>query len=134
MKKLVLLIVTLLLVLVISVSAEGIDLSVFTIEELYKLKLDLCEELSNRGENLDNCFYPGEYIVGDEIPSGRYVFKCIDLFENENQGYLVLRADPNNKNSTIDIQDMRVGETYSMKLDNGNLLKIDRIIVIVEPK
>lgn len=130
MKKLVLLIVALLLVLVISVSAEGIDLSGMSDEDLCALEIAIVDELGSRGTNSTQCFFPGEYIVGDEIDPGRYVFTGVELTSSDGYGYVVLREDATNNDSTIDIEQLFEGDKYSMKLSDGNLFKVDRIVVV----
>lgn len=86
MKKLVLLIVSLLLVSVMVVHADGIDLSGMTTEELIELDLQISEELHSRESVTNNYLYQGNYTVGEDLEEGRYVFKCEKVIENK-RGY-----------------------------------------------
>lgn len=130
MKKIVLLIVALFIVSIMAANADGIDLSGMTTEELYNLNISVIDEIASRGEDEKHCFFPGEYVVGDEIESGRFVFTCIRIVGSDGYGFLELREDPNDNNSTIDVEQLQEESMYSMKLSDGNLLKVDRVIVI----
>ena len=129
MKKYVFLIVAMLLISIVAVHAEGIDLSGMTTEELYALNLAIVDEISSRGQDNEYCFFPGEYIIGEEIDPGRYVFTCIRITGSDGYGFIDLRKDPNDNNSTLDIEKLEGGDIYSMNLSEGNLLKVDRIII-----
>ena len=116
MKKLVLLIVALLLVSVISVSAEGIDLSGMTTEELIELNLQISKELHSRNLAESQYLYQGMYEVGKDIEPGRYVFKSEKVIENKREyGEIYLSEEHQRPQGTR----MQAGDEWSARLNEG---------------
>lgn len=119
MKKLVLLIVSLLLVSVMAVHAEGIDLSRMTTEELIELDLLISEELHSRNESGNKYLYQGAYTVGEDFEEGRYVFKCEKVIENKRgYGEIYFR----NEHERPQGAQMQQGDEWSARLTDGTTL------------
>jgi hypothetical protein len=131
MKRLVLLIVALLLVSVISVSAEGIDLSDMTSDEISSLYESVLDEMYSRGilrsgELQEGVYYigvdvaPGAYNISssDEYYSRYYVFESQDIYDKflELNKNVPLYIDANQLNAKI------TEDSPKIDLRDGNIL------------
>lgn len=78
MKKLtsILLGLALMSCLVLSVCADGIDLSSLSWDELIALKADINRELMSRDEWEEVEVPQGVYVVGEDIPAGKWTVRC----------------------------------------------------------
>lgn len=63
-----------------SVSAEKIDFSDLSLDQLIMLKTWVTEEIAERTKDEKEVRVPmGEYIIGTDIPSGTYTITCKDI-------------------------------------------------------
>lgn len=73
MKKVLIIALVLMLALpLVSMAAQKIDLSTYTVEELIALKTDVVGELMNRKEIKTAKIPTGDYIIGVDFPAGVY--------------------------------------------------------------
>ena len=58
-------------------TAEGIDLSALTDDEIVALQHRVTAEFAERGLEKTATLAKGTYIAGDDLPVGKYVFTCL---------------------------------------------------------
>ena len=71
-KALLITLVLLLLFPIVSMAAQKIDLSTYTVEELIELKTAIDSELIDRGATKSANIPTGDYVVGQDFPAGTY--------------------------------------------------------------
>lgn len=62
--------------LALSVAAEGIDLSALSWDELIALKAEINKELTTRDEWQEVVVPQGVWVVGEDIPEGKWTVRC----------------------------------------------------------
>lgn len=72
MKKLITILVIALLLIAVQSAVADTGLSSMTTEELIALKLNILNELMDRGELKEIVVPSGVYVVGEHIPAGEY--------------------------------------------------------------
>lgn len=126
MKKL-LLIFCIMLFLAASALAESINLDELTLDELVELRRRINAEITERLAETEVVFYPFDYVVGTDIPAGRYIITGES--SSSSRGYLYLRADGTEDFSWLAY--LKVGEEYYIELEEGDILRIEDCTVII---
>lgn len=123
MKSFFYIVISVLMALVmVSGSALAMDFSGYTDEELIALNVELVAEFVARGIGKTATIVPGEYLVGRDIPAGKYVVV------NDTEGsanYLIYKDNLQNYkiNEAIDGGLIDAGKEAFMVLEEGNVLK-----------
>lgn len=115
-------------------SAESIDLSSLSLENLVTLQQQIYEELSSRtGVSQNNVIGRGSYVVGKDIKPGYYDFVCLDTgyFNSgtpDNDIYIYLLDGDTAADLGEQIfweQRFAIGSHVTFNLEEGTLLMIE---------
>ena len=115
-------------------SAESIDLSSLSLENLVTLQQQIYEELSSRtGVSQNNVIGRGSYVVGKDIKPGYYDFVCLDTgyFNSgtpDNDIYIYLLDGDTAADLGEQIfweQRFAIGSHVTFNLEEGTLLIIE---------
>lgn len=126
MKKILLMLCSVLF-LATSASAESINFDELTIDELLELRGRINAEISKRLTETEIVFYPFDYVVGTDIPAGRYIitgesgvspYGCIYLCSTGTENFSWLCY-------------LDVGEEYAIELEEGDILRIKDCTVTI---
>lgn len=125
MKKIILLFISV-FVLLNTCLAESIDVSALSDNELIALNDSVMEELDKRNLKTGSQFFPGVYIVGKDIKSGKYTMET-EVIDNNELPYCKIRyfeseeAYANNEDLHFDL----ITEAgYQMNLNEGNVIEL----------
>ena len=130
MKKIILLVFV--LILAASALAE-IDLTGMTFDELLQLRADVDAAIwaSDGWQEVE--VMEGVYIIGEDIPEGRWAIKCT----NPSGGMYTLYPDKDaylkGGASYIDLNIFNGGDTVNTLFDNGQYLKLSASTFIFSP-
>ena len=122
MKKVLALIVVMIL-LIPSVFAEGLDVESLTVDELMQYRKEIQDELTKRQASDPAMFFSGTYVVGVDIRAGRYIL-YIDAASNLYAEVSLSRADESDNSFWKQI---RENETFYLELYDGDELSVSGI-------
>ena len=115
----------------ISGLSEGIDLKSMSDEELIELELAVREEISNRRDGTDFVLYPGNYIIGEDIASGRYILRPTKFLGYYDFGIVRVYEDRDSLNNekTFEREMLYKNDEYSFSLKDGYILNVDSVVI-----
>lgn len=79
MKKVITIVIALILAMTACATAEDIDLSGLTLDELIALRQRITMAMWETEEYQEVIVPPGIWIVGEDIPAGTWTIKCADI-------------------------------------------------------
>lgn len=109
------------------VMAEDYSLDEMTMDELVELRRLINAEISERLAETSAVFYPFDYVVGTDIPAGRYIItgeSVVSVY-----GYIYLR--PAGSEDFTSLEYLSVGEEYTVELKEGDILRIEYCTVTI---
>ena len=93
--------------------SEHIDLDSMSYDELVGLEFEVLEKLYTYDSTSFNFYYPGTYVVGEDIEEGSYLFKGVDFGPNGDVSG-ILRVWPDIESMrAIDYSKLNFGEMVS---------------------
>lgn len=121
MKKIIVLILT--VMIMIPYSAFAFDFDGYSNDELIALNAELVAELVSRGIEKTATVVPGRYIVGKDIPAGKYILK------NNTDGTAYIAVFKDNLQKYKDSESVRAINLYEgretlFSLEEGQVLEI----------
>lgn len=120
------LVLTLLVGFVDNASATDFDLAKLTDEQVIELTDLLTVELAKRGIEKTASLPQGKYVIGRDIPAGKYVFT-----HPATEGWFaVVRVTNPGEDKEILSTNVSPGETYFLNLEEGNILESDESFLL----
>lgn len=119
--------VTILLVLMMfctTAFCEGIDFSAMSDEELQSAAIEIQQELVSRNVYTDSIFFPGEYVVGQDIEAGVYEISLLEFSRSDNDRAYLYVYDENDEQLVWE-QIKKFDIVLKEKLKNGDVLKLE---------
>ena len=120
---------TAMLLFITPVLAEGIDLDSLTLDELVELRSLINDEINTRLAETSSVFYPFDYIVGTDIPAGRYII-TVSTVESI-WGYLRICAAGTTDFKFVDYLELE--KEYTVTLQEGDIIRIEDCTVFIRP-
>lgn len=133
MKKLVSILVLVFLV-VSSAAAEDIDLSGLSFDQLVQLQSRITMEIMQRDEWQEVTVPAGIYLVGRDIPAGKWNIKSSDpKYSFMMTWSKTLGADKNSleRDDVYNYHAVHNGDTYALELTDGFYLMIDGAVPVI---
>lgn len=109
------------------VLAEDYSLDEMTMDELVELRRLINVEISERLAETSAVFYPFDYVVGRDIPAGRYIITG----ESATRSYGYIYHIPAGAADFSSIEYLEVGAEYSIQLEEGDTLRIEDCTVTI---
>ena len=120
MKRFVVLFLVLVLFIPVAFASGIIDFSVYTDEELETIVAELNKELVARGVGKSAVLTPGDYVIGRDIPAGRYI---VTATTTEEHPYVIIYTDEKMEDYTYANNFYSVDEV-SIMVEEGQILQI----------
>lgn len=127
MKKIISCFLLLCMLFTVTASAEEIDLSNLSLEELISLHAQVDELLSEKSKCKLDVIYQGYYVVGEDIKEGDYLLTRIDDFD---EPFWIItmyesKEDEENRNDVSKIN-LQKGDNGQLNLKDGMIVKMTR--------
>jgi hypothetical protein len=121
--KKILILVFILVILTTTATAEAIDLSVMSLDELVVLHNVITAEINARTNSADSILGSGTYVVGKAVKPGFYEFVCLGTpnFCEIQIYHSVEEYDANKSDSYID---MDIGSIATLVLEDGMVFSV----------
>lgn len=134
MKKILAAFVVLTLLCFTHAYAEPLDVASMTLDELVELRRQVTAEINERLAGSDGVFYPFDYVVGKQIPAGRYLVTCVEILNGESYGTVAVWAEGQSNWNCHIIEYMRnSGRIVFIELVEGDTLRIADCTVTIQP-
>ena len=123
MKKIISCFLLLCMLFTVTVSAEEIDLSNLSLEELVSLHAQVDELLAEKSKCKLDVIYQGYYVVGEDIKAGEYLLTRIDDFDEPFWIITIYESKEDEENyndlSTINLCE---GDNAQLNLKDGMII------------
>ena len=120
------------IIMVFSVALAESNLSDMSYSELIALQKEVVKEIMSRPEWKEVVVPAGTWIVGEDIPVGKYSFR---IYQNQSVVIHLWGAavDDYDRNGGLIISDYRDQDIGKVELKDGNVLVISKPMIIAPP-
>ena len=112
-----------------TVFAYDLDLKSLSDEEIKQLKIDVENEMSERGlaeEEVEDVLVPGAYVFGEDILAGKYELSLVDDGRDALNMFTYNSVDDYEADNVLDVLYLKAGEPKVYEFTDGQVFRFSK--------